>query len=109
MNTQRMGSPVLSHGRKNSGRGVCTYLIRESAGNSHRGRPMRLGAVCLVIAGLLSLLLAGSANAAVSDPWTNPSFETGNLTAWSTSGQVVKDPTTGIQPPPVSALKVYAK
>jgi hypothetical protein len=52
---------------------------RAGARHARRLFPILIGAIAFVI-----LLSSGvvSAQAAVSDPWTNPSFNTGDLTAW---------------------------
>jgi hypothetical protein len=68
----------------------------------------RLFALLLGVVALVVLMSAASAQAAVSDPWTNPSFNTGDLSGgWQSSGQVVVD-AAGNPQKPAASVKVYA-
>ena len=75
-----------------------------SAGARHTRRlfPILIGAIAIVV-----LMGAASAQALVSDPWANPSFNTGDLSAWQSSGTVVADG-SGNPQHPASSVKIYA-
>jgi hypothetical protein len=78
-----------------------------SAGTRHA---RRLFALLLGVSALVVLFVSASAQAAVSDPWTNPSFNTGNLNAWQASGTVVNDRTDPVSlQDPVQIMSTYDK
>jgi hypothetical protein len=82
-----------------------TNSPQAPAGAKHARRlfSVVLGAIALVL-----MISAASAQAAVSDPWTNPSFNTGDLSGgWQASGQVVVD-AAGNPQKPAAAVNVYA-
>jgi hypothetical protein len=81
---------------------------RDPAIKLHTARLVRrLLPIAFVVAALAALASASSAQALVSDPWANPSFNTGNLTAWQSSGQVVAN-AAGNPQSAVSPVNVYA-
>jgi hypothetical protein len=81
-----------------------TNSHKAPAGGRHA---RRLLSVLLGAIGLAVMFSAASAQAAVSDPWTNPSFNTGDLSAWQSSGTVVAD-AAGNPQSPAASVKTYA-